>query len=57
MNDNKAAGMDELRVEQIKHFGPKTLEWTLEVIYSCVNSMLIPKSWRKARVVTLLKLG
>jgi len=57
MKDNKAAGIDELRVEQIKHFGQRTLAWILELMNNCVTSMQIPKCWRKARVVALLKPG
>ena len=57
MKKNKAAGVDELRVEQIQNFGPKTLHWLLEFMNACVSQTMIPKMWRKARVVALLKPG
>lgn len=54
---NKAPGLDDLRVEQLKHFGTDTLKWLLKLMNSCINTCHIPKIWRKARVIALLKPG
>lgn len=57
MKTNKAPGVDDLKIEQIKEFGPKTLNWILQLMNNCVRDMNIPKMWRKAKVVALLKPG
>ena len=53
----KAAGLDGITTEVIKHFGPRTRAWLLDLMNSCAVSYSIPKAWRKARVVALLKPG
>lgn len=57
MKDNKAAGLDDIRVEQIKRFGPDTKKWILKLLNNCLSSRQIPKIWRKAKIVALLKPG
>lgn len=57
MKCNKAPGVDEIRTEQIKHFGKKTIDWLLRMINVCVQKLHIPKLWRKSRVIALLKPG
>lgn len=57
MKPNRAAGVDDLRAEQVKKFGPQTLHWLLNLFNACVTQLKIPKEWRKARVVALLKPG
>ena len=57
LKPNKAAGMDDLRAEQLKHFGPRALQWLLKLFNTCIQKLKIPKLWRKARVVALLKPG
>ncbi|KAI5732047.1 hypothetical protein M8J77_020382 [Diaphorina citri] len=57
MKSNKAAGIDDLRTEQIKHFGKRTKQWLLDMMNACVQQLHIPKMWRKSRVVALLKPG
>src|SRR5262245_34631127 len=57
MKENKAAGLDYMRAEQIKNFGPRTVEWLVQMMNCCVRTLQIPKIWRKARVVALLKPG
>ncbi|KAI5727952.1 hypothetical protein M8J77_009167 [Diaphorina citri] len=57
MKENKAPGLDEIRTEQIKRFGPETCKWILTLINECVQQCHIPKVWRKARVSALLKPG
>nr|XP_060616102.1 uncharacterized protein LOC132765855 [Anolis sagrei ordinatus] len=53
--NGKAAGLDDLRMEQIKNFGPKARRWLLELMNNCTASCQIPKIWRKARVIAILK--
>ncbi|KAI5747569.1 hypothetical protein M8J77_016091 [Diaphorina citri] len=57
MKTNKAPGVDDMRTEQIKQFGPKTIKWLLQMMNNCVQTMQIPKVWRQAKVVALLKPG
>ena len=57
MKSNKAAGLDDILCEQIKHFGPGALQWLLDMFNKCMSINNIPKHWRKARVVALLKPG
>ncbi|KMQ91441.1 rna-directed dna polymerase from mobile element jockey-like protein [Lasius niger] len=54
---NRAAGIDDLRAEQIKQFSPHTLKWILQMMNTCIEELKIPKLWRQARVVALLKPG
>lgn len=57
MKNNKAAGPDDIRTEQLKHFGIETLKWIAKLMNKCIESMKIPKIWRKAHVTALLKPG
>ena len=57
MQVNKAAGLDDIRTEQIKHFGPNTRAWLAHLMNNCIETLKFPKLWRKARVVALLKPG
>ncbi|KAI5734992.1 hypothetical protein M8J77_012906 [Diaphorina citri] len=57
MKNGKAAGLDDIRTEQIKHFGPVTNKWVLDLMNNCIEADQIPKTWRKTRVVALLKPG
>ncbi|KAL1460605.1 hypothetical protein WDU94_012577 [Cyamophila willieti] len=54
---NKAAGVDDIRTEQLKNFGPETLKWVTSLCNNCVTSLQIPKTWRKAHIVPLVKPG
>ena len=57
LKPGKAAGLDNISTEMIQHFGPKALEWVLNLTNSCATSYTIPKIWRRAKVVALLKPG
>lgn len=57
LKNGKAAGIDDMCVEQIKHFGEKTRQWILCLANRCYAMKIIPKSWRKSRVIALLKPG
>ena len=51
----KAHGPDNIPSEFVKHCGPKSLEWLCSFYSTCTDSLAIPKIWRKATVVAILK--
>ena len=51
----KASGLDGISSEMIKHFGDKVLSWLLALNNNCASTSMIPKVWRKAKVVAILK--
>ena len=55
IKNNKAAGLDDILCEQIKHLGSAALQWLLDVFNECMRTNIIPKIWRKSRVIALLK--
>ena len=55
MKNNKAAGLDDILCEQIKHLGSAALQWLLDMFNECMRTNSIPKIWRKWKVVALLK--
>ena len=57
LKTGKAAGLDGITTELIQHFGSKAKAWTLALINKCAETCTVPKIWRKARVVALLKPG
>ena len=46
---NKAAGIDDVLVEQLKHIGPKA--------HRCFTENMISKVWRQSRIIVILKPG
>jgi len=57
MKNGKAAGYDEIAIEQNKHFGPGASRWLLQLLNTCFHRKCIPKSWRKCKVIALPKPG
>lgn len=57
MKNGKAAGLDDLCIEQIKHFGEKTKLWLVNMFNRCRETYCLPKLWRKSKVIALLKPG
>ena len=55
MKNNKAAGLDDILCEQIKHLGSAALQWLLDMSNECMRTNSIAKIRRKSRVVALLK--
>ena len=41
--------------EELKHFGPKALNWLLQLYNNCIATMKTPKIWLRSRVIALLK--
>ena len=57
LKNGKAPGLDDIQTELIKQFGPKARDWLLRFINNCTATKKIPKLWRQAKVVALLKPG
>ncbi len=57
IKNGKAAGLDDMLCEQIKHFGIKARTWLLQMMNNTVKNNKFPKLWRKSRVIAILKPG
>ena len=57
LKNGKAAGLHEILSEEIKNFGPVTMQWVLSLLNACARTLRLPRLWRQARVVALLKQG
>ena len=57
LKNRKAPGLNDIQTELIKQFGPKARDWLLRFFNNCTETKKIPKIWRQARVVALLKPG
>ena len=57
LKPGKAPGLDGITTEIIQHFGIQTRSWVLARLNDCATTFNIPKIWRRARVVALLKPG
>ena len=51
----KAAGGDNIYPEFIKNIGPQMTKWLLDLFNTCLTRNQIPKSWRQAKVIAILK--
>jgi len=57
MKSGKASGVDDLKAEQIKHFGPAAKSWLLGLFNNILLRCRIPRQWCKAQVIAILKRG
>ena len=57
LKNGKSPGLDDIQTELIKQFGPKARDWLLRFFNNCTETKKIPKIWRQAKVVALLKPG
>ena len=57
LKNNKAAGRDDILVEQLKHLGPKTHKWLLTMLNICFMENKIPTIWRQSKIIAILKPG
>ena len=57
LKNGKAPGLDDIQTELIKQFGPKARDWLLRFFNNFMKTKKIPKIWRQAKVVALLKPG
>ena len=53
----KAPGLDEMFAEFIKHFGPNTKHWILMFFNLILITGRLPKIFKKAKIITVLKPG
>ena len=57
VHNNKAAGMDDVPYEMMKHLGPRAMEMLVNICQRCWRGEGIPKAWRNALIKPLLKEG
>ena len=55
LKPGKAIGIDDIATEQIKYFGPEAKKWLLQLYNHCLKTHELPKIWKKAHVMALLK--
>ena len=53
----KANSPDNSSTEQIQHLGSGTKKWLLQMYNYCLSTHKLPKIWKKAHVLALLKPG
>ena len=57
LKNNKAAGRDDILVEQLKHLRPKAHKWLLTMLNICFMENKIPTIWRQSKIIAILKPG
>ena len=57
LKNSKAAGIDDVHVEQLKILGPKTHKWLIAILNNCFSQNKIPTIWRKSKIIAILKPG
>ena len=57
LKNNKAAGIDDILVEQLKTLGPKAHKWLHTMLNTCFTENKIPKIWRQSKIIAILKPG
>ena len=53
----KAAGRDDVLVEQPKNLGPRAHKWLLTMLSKYLTENKIPKLWRQSKIIAILKPG
>ena len=58
LNNNKAAGRDDVLVEQLKNLGPNAHKlWLRAMLNNCFIDNKIPTIWRQSKIIAILKPG
>ena len=57
LKDGKAAGVDGVLPEFIKHIEPKSKKWLVNFFSHIKNIISLPKAWREAKVIAIMKPG
>ena len=57
LKNNKAAGIDDILMEQLKNRGPKAHKWLHTMLNTCFIENKIPKIWRQSKIIAILKPG
>ena len=55
--NGKAAGIDDINIELLKQLRPNCPKWLLKMFHACIRENNIPKVWRKAKTIAILKPG
>ena len=55
LRNKKAAGRDDVLVEQLKHLGQKANKWLHTMLNVCFTGNKIPKIWRQSKIIAILK--
>ena len=53
---NKAAGIDDVLVEQLKNLGPRAHKWLQTMLSKCITENKIPKLGRQLKIIAILNL-
>ena len=57
LKNNKAACIDDVLVEQLKHRGLRAHKWLHSMLNRCFPENKISKVWRQSRIIAILKPG
>ena len=57
LKNKKAAGIDDVLVEQLNNLGPRAHRWLHSMLNVCFTENRIPKVWRQSKIIALLKPG
>ena len=57
LKNNKAAGIDDVLVEQLKHVGPRAHRWLHSMLNTCFTKNKIPRVWRQSRIIAISNPG
>ena len=57
LKPGKAIGLDKIATEQIKHIGHEAKKWLRQFYNECLATHKLPKIWKKAHIIALLKPG
>ena len=57
LKNNKAAGSEDVLVEQLKHLGQKVNKWLHTMLNVCFTGNKFPKIWRQSKIIAILKPG
>ena len=52
---NKAAGIADVLVEHLKNLGPRAHKWLQTMLSKCLTENKIPRIWRQAKIIAILK--
>ena len=55
LKNNKAVGIYDVLVEQLKHLGPRAYKWLHSMLITCFTENKIPKVWRQSRIIAILQ--
>ena len=57
LKNNKAAGIGDILVKQLKNLGPKSHKWLHTMLNTCFIENKIPRIWRQSKIIAILKSG